>query len=292
VTGEPELAQNMANQLEQTNNSIQLVPFEDAVSTSIEFFERTRSQWIEIQQQQLDDWRQEVIDSSVVESTAASSLETARDLQTEIGEDNLTGDFQNYLNRSEQNFEDENYFESKFWSFKAISEARLYMLENRQEQVMNEINEELGDVNQTQGENQTQNLTNQTSPTENETTNQTGNMTGQDLVGRSFVNLDLGDNTVTAEAAYVAPTQGYTEDVNINQSNNSVNFEFHLTSPSESAAQAITTYAFQETRTLDEGSYSVTLDLIVDNETVNSTQETFEIGNVNQTEGNTADTET
>lgn len=120
VTGEPELAGQIAERVRnETDKQVELVTGEaDEVSSN--FTEKMESEWSQAQQQRLGDWRQNIRNSPGLQKSANRTLNKAEG----VIDSNSSSEARQLLQDARDAYESEDYFEARENAIKAYSTAR------------------------------------------------------------------------------------------------------------------------------------------------------------------------
>jgi hypothetical protein len=266
LTGDQEQSNQIAQELENRDISSETVTEESSVETAVTFLDMTAEEWIEIQQNELQDWIDSFESDAEIEESVESMLEDARNATDQT--DSQEAD--RFLEDAENNLENGEVFQAHLNVFRALSEAQFELWNQTQQ-------DDEATTNQT--ENQTEVIPGQDNETSDETENQTPNETGNETseVGTSNLTLEVSGDEVTASGSYTAETTGFTRIETLTVNGDEIDFTFELESPQEAAGQAVTTYEFEDSAQVEQGNYSASAELIVDGETIEQTEREVQV---------------
>lgn len=256
VIGEPELSENIAQQIENSTNKSTTVTSGEPVETVIELLEEQQEEWNNLLEERFEQWMSEVENSQEIEQLAENAIEEA---ETAVNEVEAT-EAQNLLENARNEMEEENYFNARNLAISASSQAQIQAFMDGQ---LDEI-----------GENETEDTS------ENQTENQSNNETqgGALNAGDSQINISAADSSIRSSISYTAPTTGYTTESDVETSEESVTFTYNISSPEEVAGQALTEVSAEESaKDLSSGNYTVNVEILVDGEIENQMTEQVEL---------------
>jgi plastocyanin len=320
VTGEPELAQQIAERIrEETEKEVVLLTGEPE-QVSANLTSREAPEWAQEQNQRLPEWRQETSEAPGLQNSANRSIRNAE----RAVDENSSEEARELLQEARSDYEDEDYFEAKKKATRAHSMARSQSFRRlNPEEVREQVQEEREDFREAAeelrelGEEQAEELREAESMEERleiirefreERRQEIRELRRENLEkenrssfdserfeqepgdadenGQSEVKLELEGNEIKAEAEYTAGVAGYTPDFRVNKENNQVTFDLELQSP-DNAAQVITNYQMEKRTDIENGSYTATVNLLVDGEQINTVSREIEVPGTLEAESET-----
>ncbi len=294
VTGQPDLANTIADRIEnETDRTVDLVSGQDASEIAAQFTTDNRAEWRRIQQKRMPRWVEEARDAPGIRNAANKTLEQA----TAKIDSNSSEEAQELLVDAQDAYQDGDYFEARKLATRALSEANVEEFQGLdREEVRERVREDREDFREAAeelrelGQEQAQEFTEAETMEERleiirkyreeqrETIEdlrkeardrQRDRMDDQAEVGSSEVRIQVEGTRVEGRIEYTGPTGGYTITESVDRGDGSVNFVFELSSPEGPATQVVTDYDARERVNVEEGNYTVSVELQVDGETVN-----------------------
>jgi plastocyanin len=293
VTGKPEFARQIADRIEsETNRSVDFVsgpPETVAANITVE----NRQEWNRIQERQFGRWRQEVENSDGIREQANRTLRKAESAV----DSNASEETQEHLIEAQEAFREDEYFEARKEAVRALSMANSERYQRmRPEEVREAVQDDREDLQEAIEEMQELNSEMAQELREAETQEERLEIIrefrderhelrkefrekrrerrddGRERVevSNSEVKLELEGHELKTRAEYIAPTLGYTWSKDIARNGDTVSFTFNLQSPDGMAGQQVKRYRTRSELGVENGSYTVNVDLKVDGKSVNS----------------------
>lgn len=294
ITGKPEFARQIADRIEsETNRSVDFVsgsPEEVASGIARE----NQKEWRNLQQKRFGNWKQEIENSPRLKDQANRTLQKA---ETAV-DSNSSEEAQENLLEAQEAFREGDYFEARENAVQALAAVNSEDYQRmRPEEVREAIKDEREDMQEAVegikeiSQEMSRELQEAETKAERLEIIQEFKQERREMirelreearerredrqeeraeVGSSEVKIEVEGKELKARAEYVAPTLGYTWNKQVSRDEGSVSFTFDLLSPDGMAAQQVNDYRARERVSLENGSYTVKVDLQVDGETVNS----------------------
>lgn len=293
VTGKPDLARQIADRIESdTNRSVDFVsgpPESVAANITVE----NRQEWNRIQERRFDRWKQEVINSGELRKQTNRTLRKA---ETAV-DSNSSEEAQEHLIEAQEAFREGEYFEARKEAVRALSMVNSERYQRmRPEEVREAVQDDREDMQEAVEE--MQELSSEMAQELREAETQEERLEviqefrderrelrkefrekqrerrddgrGRAEVSNSEVKLELEGHELKTRAEYIAPTLGYIWSKDLSRNGDTVSFTFNLQSPDGMAGQQVKQYRTRSELRVENGSYTVNIDLQVDGKSINS----------------------
>lgn len=296
VVGRPQLASTISTRIENETgrNVSQLSGAPDEISSGQA--REQRAEWQNIQQQRSSNWKQSL--SLTMRDRANSSIQRAE----RAVDENSSEEAQRHLQMAKEAFDNANYFEARRMAVAARSsvkveafaglepeEVKEKVQEDRED--LREATRELSETNQEMAQELREAETQQerleiirehreermdileevrrnrgpmNRGEEDDEEREEENETEAPNQMSSKLRIELDGNELSIDASYTGRTGGYTVDKSMDVENGQIDAEFNFQSPGGPATQVLTEYESDLERTLEDGDYSVSIELMAD----------------------------
>ncbi len=300
VVGKPDLASDIADRIEEeTGRTVDHVSG-DAEEVAESFMNRSRDEWSELQRKRLGNWEDRVNSAPGIKNAANVTLRKAENFIDQ----NSSEHARNLLISAQNSYQNGHYFTARKQAMRAYSEARSSrfrqmnwedvreeMKDERQSfrdaaMDIREINREraqalreaesveekkeiLKDYREKRREAR-EDLRKENRDSQEELDKRLRQKFEKSSgdAGSYEMELKVEGSRVEGSASYIGRSAGYTVSRSVDVKGNSVDFTFEFDSPGGPAAQVITEYEAEAERSLEDGTYKATVELVVDGSTV------------------------
>ncbi|MFB6145406.1 MAG: cell wall-binding repeat-containing protein [Candidatus Nanohaloarchaea archaeon] len=295
ITGKPDLAQRIAEQIRnQTDRNVSVVSGRPE-EVSARFPVEHRHRWKEIQSKRLKEWKDHMEHSPNMQQAANHTLTQARAAVNA----NSTQRAREALREAEKAYQDGDYFEARTKAQIAISQHNAERFRTMdQSEIQKEVEQETEDVNKaverlkdtnkkfSKDVRDAEDLKSRLEVIQKyreerrkavddlrdrmKNRSEEKNKTQEDgntlRTGSATGSLTVNGKEVTTDITFTAPTTGYSVNTNTNVDNDKLVFRYEISSPDSMAGQAITKVRANATKTLKDGNYTVKTVVTVDGE--------------------------
>ncbi len=302
VVGKPDLASDIADRIEEeTGKSVDHVSGE-AEEVAESFMNRSHDEWSELQRNRLRNWEDRVESAPGIKNAANVTLRKAENFIDK----NSSEHARSLLVKAQNAYQNGHYFTARKHAMKAYSEARSSRFrEMNWEDVEDEIDDERQSFREAAKEIQEINRERAEELREAESMEEKQEIlkdyrekrreAREDLrreqrdsreeldkrlrqqfekssedAGSYELELKVEGSKVEGSASYVGRSAGYAVSRSVNVDGDNIDFTLEFDSPSSPAAQVITEYEAEAERTLEEGDYTVKVELVIDGTTKDS----------------------
>lgn len=309
VVGKPDLAQRIADRIEEeTGREVDHVSGGEASEVASMAVNRSREDWSEIQSRRMPEWINETRNAPGLKKAANRTINRASDNINE----NSSEKTRQLLTEAQQLYDKGNYFEARRKAVQALSEANVEdYREMDREEIRDRVREEREDMREAAKEmkelsqEQARKMREAESMEERLEIIQEFRQERREKVRElrkeamenaddrrrklrekfqeetssesSRLRLKLDGYELRVDGKYVAPTGGYSVSKQVEQDSGVIDVDFSFSSPDGPATQALTEHEVKIERSLENGSYTVEAEIVVDGETVNSFTEEIDV---------------